>query len=68
MEGLFELYEFLPYAFGGLLFVLGVLAAIRILKKTKKDEAVHFEPIGVFKDLPDTVTGLQNEREKNNGR
>ena len=58
MAGLFEFYDFLPYVFGGLLFVLGVLAAVRILKKKKQGETVHIEPIGVFQDLPDTVTGL----------
>lgn len=63
MDMIAGLYDYLGYIFGGLVAVLCVVALVRILKKTKKGESVHIEPVGVFKDLPDTVTGLQNREE-----
>lgn len=60
MDMIAVLYDYLGYILGGLVSVLCVIALVRILKKTKKGEAVYIEPVGVFKDLPDTVTGLQN--------
>jgi len=58
MERIFEFFDLLPWIFGGLLIALSILAAIRIFIKTEKGETVHIEPVGVFQDLPDTVTGL----------
>ena len=52
------LFDYFGYILGGLLTVLCVVALIRVLKKSKKGESVHIEPVGVFQDLPDTVTGL----------
>lgn len=63
MDMIAGLYEYLGYILGGLVAVLCVVALVRILKKTKKGESVHIEPVGVFKDLPDTVTGLQKREE-----
>ena len=65
MDMIAGLYEYLGYILGGLVAVLCVVALVRILKKTKKGESVHIEPVGVFKDLPDTVTGLQKREETN---
>ena len=64
MERFAELYEYFMYFLGGLLVLLGLLAAFRILKKAKNRETVHIEPVGVFNDLPDTVTGLGKIEEK----
>jgi len=58
MEVLVMIFDYLGYILGGLLTVLCLIAVIRVLKKSKKGEAVHVEPVGVFQDLPDTVTGL----------
>ena len=63
MEKVFEFFDLLPWIFGGLLIALSILAAIRIFIKTEKGETVHIEPVGVFHDLPGTVTGLQNPKE-----
>lgn len=63
MERVFEFFDLLPWLFGGLLIVLGILAVIRVLVKAKKGETVHIEPVGVFKELPGTVTGLNNVEE-----
>ena len=63
MDMIAGLYDYLGYILGGLVAVLCVVALVRILKKTKKGEAVHIELVGVFKDLPDTVTGLHNREE-----
>ncbi|MBR3785537.1 MAG: hypothetical protein IKJ77_03955 [Firmicutes bacterium] len=58
MERIFEFFDLLPWIFGGLLIALSILVAIRIFIKTEKGETVHIESVGVFHDLPDTVTGL----------
>lgn len=63
MEKVFAYFDLLPWLFGGVLIVLGFLAVIRVFIKAKKGENVHTEPIGVFQDLPGTVTGLQNPKE-----
>ena len=63
MEKVFEFFDLLPWLFGGLLIVLGFLAVVRVFIKAKKGETMHIEPIGVFHDLPDIVTGLQNPKE-----
>lgn len=63
MDMIAVLYDYFGYILGGLVAVLCVVALVRILKKTKKGEAVHIEPVGVFKDLPDMVTGLHNREE-----
>ena len=54
------LSELFPCMIGAVIFVLGIVALVRILKKVKHGETINIEPVGVFKDLPDTVTGLQN--------
>ena len=64
MDILSALYEYLGWILGGAVALLIVLAVIRVLKKAKKGEAVHIEPIGVFKDLPDTVTGMGTTGER----
>lgn len=48
--------------FFGLATVTAFLAFIRVLKKRKNGETVHVEPVGAFKDLPDTVTGMQKRK------
>ena len=63
MEKVFAFFDVLPWLLGGLFIVLGLLAVIRVLIKANKGETVHIEPVGVFQDLPGTVTGLQNPKE-----
>ena len=63
MERVFEFFDLLPWIFGGVLIALSVIAAIRILIKGAKGETVHIEPVGLFQELPDTVTGLRKIEE-----
>lgn len=63
MEKVFAFFDVLPWLLGGIFIVLGLLAVFRILTKANKGETVHIEPVGVFQDLPGTVTGLQNPKE-----
>ena len=58
MDMIAGLYDYLGYLIGGLFVVICIIAFVRILKKSKKGETVNIEPVGVFQDLPDTVTGL----------
>ena len=60
MDMIAGLYDYLGYILGGLIAVLCMFALVCVLKKAKKGETVQIEPVGVFKDLPDTVTGIQN--------
>ena len=58
MDKIAGLYDYLGYMIGGLFAVICIIAFVRILMKSKRGETVHIEPIGVFQDLTDTVTGL----------
>ncbi len=66
MDMIAVLYDCLGYILGGLVAVICIIALVRVLKKSKKGETVHIEPVGVFQDLPDTVTGLGKMEETRN--
>ena len=42
--------------------VITVLALIRSLIKIKKRKAINITPVGVFNDLPESVTGIKKDR------
>ena len=52
---------------GALLFVftviITVLAMIRSLIKAKRGKSTNFTPVGVFNDLPESVTGMKKNKE-----
>ena len=52
---------------GVLLFVtvalITVLAVIRSLIKMKNRKAINITPVGVFNDLPESVTGISKSKE-----
>ena len=43
--------------------VITVLALIRSLIKIKKRKAINITPVGVFNDLPESVTGIKKNKE-----
>lgn len=43
--------------------VITVLAVIRSLIKMKKRKAININPVGVFNDLPESVTGIKKNKE-----
>lgn len=43
--------------------VITVLALIRSLIKMKKRKAINITPVGVFNDLPESVTGIKKNKE-----
>lgn len=40
-----------------------ILAVIRSLIKIKKRKAIIITPVGVFNDLPESVTGMKKDKE-----
>ena len=45
------------------LVVITALAIIRSLIKMKKRKAISITPVGVFNDLPESVTGISKGKE-----
>lgn len=43
--------------------VITVIALIRSLIKMKKRKAINITPVGVFNDLPESVTGIKRNKE-----
>ena len=43
--------------------VITVLAVVRTLIKMKKKRAINVTPVGVFNDLPESVTGIKRNKE-----
>ena len=43
--------------------VITVLAVVRTLIKMKKKRAINVTPVGVFNDLPESVTGIKKNKE-----
>ena len=43
--------------------VITVLAVVRTLIKMKKKRAINVTPVGVFNDLPESVTGMSKSKE-----
>ena len=43
--------------------VITVLAVVRTLIKMKKKRAINVMPVGVFNDLPESVTGMSKSKE-----
>ena len=40
-----------------------ILAVIRGLIKMKKRKAISITPVGVFNDLPESITGMKKDKE-----
>ena len=43
--------------------VITALAIIRIIVKMKKGKSVNITPVGVFNDLPESVTGIRKDKD-----
>jgi hypothetical protein len=42
--------------------VITALAVIRVIIKMKKREPINITPVGVFNDLPESVTGIKKNK------
>ena len=42
--------------------VITALAVIRVIIKMKKREPINITPVGVFNDLPESVTGIKKTK------
>ena len=47
-----------------LIFILFCAAISRVIYKKVKGEEIHIEPVGVMKDLPSDVTGMDEDKRK----
>ena len=50
--------EIVGYIFSGAFVLLGIIAAVRIAVKTSRGERIDVPAVGVAKDLPGSVTGI----------
>lgn len=53
----------IPLLLFAIMAVITVLAVVRTLIKMKKKRAINVTPVGVFNDLPESVTGMSKSKE-----
>ncbi len=64
MSKLFDLtFGNIPLLLFAIMAVITVLAVVRTLIKMKKKRAINVTPVGVFNDLPESVTGMNKNKE-----
>jgi hypothetical protein len=63
MVWLNTIYENLGIVFFIVIAVITALALIRSIIKMKKRKAINITPVGVFDDLPESVTGIKKNKE-----
>ena len=64
MSILFDLtFGNIPLLLFAIMAVITVLAVVRTLIKMKKKRAINVTPVGVFNDLPESVTGMSKSKE-----
>ena len=64
MSKLFDLtFGNIPLLLFFIIAVITVLAVVRTLIKMKKKRAINVTPVGVFNDLPESVTGMSKSKE-----
>ena len=64
MSKLFDLtFGNIPLLLFAIMAVITVLAVVRTLIKMKKKRAINVTPVGVFNDLPESVTGISKSKE-----
>ena len=64
MSKLFDLtFGNIPLLLFFIMAVITVLAVVRTLIKMKKKRAINVTPVGVFSDLPESVTGMNKSKE-----
>ena len=64
MENVIDFFEnYIGIIFFALFALLGAAVAIRSAIKLKKGKKVDITPVGVYNDLPGSVTGLNKYKE-----
>ena len=63
MPWLNTMYDHLGIMFFIVIAVITALAIIRSLVKMKKRKSINITPVGVFNDLPESVTGIRKDKE-----
>ena len=63
MVWLDTIYGNLGIVFFIVIAVITALALIRSIIKMKKREAINITPVGIFDDLPESVTGIKKNKE-----
>ena len=64
MSKLFDLtFGNIPLLLFAIMAVITVLAVVRTLIKMKNKRAINVTPVGVFNDLPESVTGMNKNKE-----
>lgn len=63
MVWLDTIYGNLGIVFFIVIAVITALALIRSIIKMKKRKAINITPVGIFDDLPESVTGIKKNKE-----
>ena len=64
MSKLFDLtFGNIPLLLFAIMAVITVLAVVKTMIKMKKKRAINVTPVGVFNDLPESVTGMKKSKE-----
>ncbi len=63
MVWLNTIYGNLGIVFFIVIAVITALALIRSIIKMKKRKAINITPVGIFDDLPESVTGIKKNKE-----
>lgn len=63
MESLLEFFDnYIDIIFFAVFGLLAAAAVIRSMIKVKKGKKIGITPVGVFNDLPESVTGIKKDR------
>lgn len=54
--------DYLGYIVMGAIFLIGLIAAIRVIVATRKGKSIDVTSVGVMKDLPSSVTGIRKDK------
>lgn len=46
----------------GAIFLIGLIAAIRVIVAARKGKSIDVTPVGAMKDLPSSVTGIRKDK------
>ena len=64
MVGIFEfIADKMGIVIGVLFGLIAALAVIRSVIKVRKGKSIYRAPVGVFKDLPGSITGMNDYKE-----
>ena len=56
--------DYTGYVISAIFGVIGVLVIIRGIIKVRRKEKIEITPVGIFNDLPESVTGMNKHEDQ----